>query len=146
MIYFIFCLYAHLHGISNAVLYSRKGADALPGNEHRYLVGERALVLIAGLTGAYYGHTGEAYGLTRQFLFLFTVNECIAAALAFSFFHNRAYYVYRDKIDGTHNGPRHKSPTSTADADFSYPVRLTLLIVSIAVMIVNVLSLFRKLM
>jgi hypothetical protein len=133
MIYLLLCFYAHVHGYTNAFLYGRKGADSLPGNEHVYLTIERAAVwllpIIACLQLMLFG-----YFLTFRLGVYSLVLELVAGAMAFSFFHNGAYYLMRDRIDGTSHGFCYQSPTSTAVLEFSYTQRAALFYLSCALL------------
>ncbi len=132
MIYILICYYAHIHGITNAFLYSRKGAESLPANEHIWLVVERSLLCVGVVLGYVYGR--ELFSLVGLTLIV----EIVSGVLAFSFFHNRSYYLMRDKIDLTNNGAKHQSDTTTAKLDFDYNKRVMLLYISWAVIIAYV--------
>jgi len=129
MIYLLLCAYAYVHGQTNAFLYSRKGADAMARNEHRDLVIERGLVVAAVITGGFYSIPLQIVELT-------------AAILAFSFWHNGAYYVMREKISrggtisdtGAIRAWKHQSPTTTAKLDFTYKLRLWMMLASLVVL------------
>jgi hypothetical protein len=142
MIYLLLCLYAYVHGQSNALLYGRKGAESLPGNEHRYLVAERLVLILTVLTGFVYGWQGwliEMY------------TEVPAGILAFSFWHNGAYYVMRNKISyfgmiGKKWKPSWadvqflwtmQSPTTTARVDLTFTQRLVLLLASLVLLLIG---------
>jgi hypothetical protein len=107
-------LEAVLFGIKEGILYSRKGADAFPGNEHVLFTYERitvALIAIAAVADAY------LFGLT------FVGYEVVAWSYHFSLFHNEAYYGCRAKIEGITYVFGYKSPSTTAKVDFSGPQR-----------------------
>jgi hypothetical protein len=142
MIYLLLCLYAYVHGQSNALLYGRKGAESLPGNEHRYLVAERLVLILTVLTGFVYGWQGwliEMY------------TEVPAGILAFSFWHNGAYYVMRNRISyfGMMGETREwswtsswflwtrQSPTTTARVDLTFTQRLVLLLASLVLLLIG---------
>ncbi|GAA4434629.1 hypothetical protein GCM10023188_25770 [Pontibacter saemangeumensis] len=132
MIYLLLCAYAYVHGQTNAFLYSRKGAEALARNEHRDLTIERGLVAAAVVAACLYSY---------PLLFV----ELVAWVLAFSFWHNGAYYVMREKISrggtisdmGAINAWKHQSPTTTAKLDFTYKLRLWLMLASLAALAVG---------
>lgn len=132
MIYLIYCIYAHVHGETNGFLYGMKGADSLPQNEHRRLVIERSFAASLSIPAFLYSLLIHNPWLVAMVI----IAELIASALAFSFWHNRSYYLMRDRIDGTMYGARHQSPSSTAKKDFTYEERLKMLIASGVVMMV----------
>lgn len=110
---------ALLFGVKEGILYSRKGADAFPGNEHTLFTWERltvAGVALAALLDAY------LFGIT------FVGYEVVAWSYHFSFFHNEAYYGCRAKIEGIPYVFGYKSPSTTAKVDFSGPQRNALAI------------------
>lgn len=139
MIYLLLCIYAHVHGQTNAFLYSVKGAEALPENEHRWLVIERVLFAVCALAGLAYG---VALAVSTWAAFNTVLGEVIAGGLAFSFWHNRAYYLMRDRIDGTNYGARHQSASSTAKFDFSYTRRRWYMLASVPLLLINYTALW----
>jgi hypothetical protein len=144
MIYLLLCLYAFKHGQTNAILYSRLGADALPRNEHEDLVQERALLVMSVILASFY-----PYALVLV--------EVVAFILAFSFFHNGAYYVMRNRIDwyAIDNTEwkydwddikalwTHQSPTSTAKLEFSYKERTLLLFASFGILLIGYIAILQ---
>jgi hypothetical protein len=142
MIYLLLCLYAYVHGQSNALLYGRKGAESLPGNEHRYLVAERVLLVLAFVVGVVYGSQGW---LIEMYV------EVPAGILAFSFWHNGAYYVMRNRIfcyDAIQGGWKYtwsdiqflwtlQSSTTTARVDLTFTQRLVLLLASLVLLLIG---------
>ena len=136
MIYLIYCLFAYLDGLGDGILYSRKGAQALPGNEHRYLVHRRVAAWLMGVGGFVYGWL---FGLSGALLL---TADSIALVLAFSFWHNGAYNLMRDKIGNTVNGWRYTSPTDTSEWNFDYSQRRGMLYASIAILIISYLLYF----
>jgi hypothetical protein len=142
MIYLLMCLYAYVHGQSNALLYGRKGAASLPGNEHRYLVAERVLLVLAFVVGVVYGWQGW---LIEMYV------EVPAGILAFSFWHNGAYYVMRNRISyfGMMGETREwswsdiqflwtmQSPSTTARFDLNFTQRLVLLLASLVLLLIG---------
>lgn len=132
MIFLLYILYAKLNSEIEAFLYSRKGADALPANEHKWTTAARFLppmFAVAGLIlGIYFGWTG---------LYIILV-ECLASAAGFSYWHNGWYYLMRDRIDGTSHGWRYQSPTDTAKNQYPYPERVNGLKWSVVILIAGV--------
>jgi hypothetical protein len=130
MIYLLLLLYAYKHGQTNAFLYSLKGANSLERNEHVDLVIERGLVVLAVITACFY---------TLPLLLL----ELAASILAFSFWHNGAYYVMRHQIARGKDEARYlfwnlwkwQSKSTTARFDFSYKQRLMMKLASIGILI-----------
>lgn len=116
MILLLFILYAVAHGITNAVCYSRKGAYALTMNEHILFQVERGL--FAGAV------------LWTDYAFLPRLFEVLAGILIFSWFHNGAYYIMRDKIaQGSRpwwDSWRYQSDTDTSKYSFDFRERTLL--------------------
>lgn len=124
MILLLFILYALAHGLTNAVCYSRKGAHALTMNEHVLFAVERCLFALALLWADY--------------AFLPRVFEAVAGVLAFSWFHNGAYYLMRDRIarGGRHwwDSWRYQSETDTSRYSFDYKERTLLLLAGLVLL------------
>ncbi len=131
MIYLLYCLFAYLDGLGDGILYSRKGASALPGNEHTYLVARRFVAALLYAGGFFYGAVMGWKGL----MLLGVDTLCIS--LAFSFWHNGAYNLMRDKIDGKANGWQYSSPTDSSKYNFTYPQRRDMKMASIAILIIG---------
>ena len=136
MIYLLYCLFAYFDGQGDGILYSRKGASALPGNEHTYLVMRRfvASLLYAG---------GFCYGATMGWKGLMLLGvDTLCIALAFSFWHNGAYNLMRDKIGGTTKGWQYSSPTDTSKYNFTYPQRRNMFYLSVAILVIAYFAFF----
>lgn len=120
MILLLLTLYAIMHGFTNAVCYSRKGAYALTMNEHVLFKVEQALPVVALLLSI------------LLYDFLPALFEVVAWLFVFSWFHNGAYYIMRDKIaQGGRNwwdSWRYQSDTDTSKYSFDYQERTLLLI------------------
>jgi hypothetical protein len=110
--------YAYLQGRTHAVLYSRKGAEAFPWNEHRIYFQERALVCSFFVLGCYM-HQWEILCLVPLFIF------------SFSFWHNGSYYHTRNQIDKPEYHWFYDSKTSTAVIELNAVIRTTLFIISL---------------
>lgn len=130
MIYLLYCLFAYLDGQGDGILYSRKGAAALPGNEHTYLVKRRVAAFLLASGGFVYGAIFGWQGV------LLLAVDSIALVLAFSFWHNGAYNLMRDKIGSTSNGWQYSSPTDTSKYNFSYPQRRNMFYLSVAILVI----------
>jgi hypothetical protein len=124
-LFIVSLLFAAVNGLTDALYYSRKGAHALPWNEHIILVVSRAIFILGMLAGI----------LTPSTNMFWVFVQFASFILAFSFVHNGAYYLFRDKIDGTNFGFKHKSPTSTAKLDFTYKQRTMQLIMGLILLI-----------
>ena len=130
MIYIIFNLYAYVHGQTNAFLYSQKGANALPRNEHIDLTIERCLVAACVLAGCFYS-------------LQLAIVELVASALAFSYWHNGSYNIMRARIKGEDTDLRdvrsfywrYQSPTSSAWLEFAYKPRRNMFYASLLLLI-----------
>ena len=118
--------YAALEGAKEAILYSRKGADAFDFNEHIVYVQQRALFVIAPFC---------ALDLTLRDLgvwFMFF-------ALCFSFIHNGAYYRIRKAIDGTYEkGWWDDSKTSTARIEIKLWERILMFALGVTVFFIYI--------
>jgi hypothetical protein len=138
MIYLLLCLYAFKHGQTNAILYSRLGAEALPRNEHEDLVQERALLVTSVIMASFY-----PYALVLL--------EVVAFVLAFSFWHNGSYYVMRGTIafgsklpfETSKNLWKGESKTSTAKLEFSYKERTLLLFASFGILLIGYIAILQ---
>lgn len=139
-IYILLNAYAFVSGIKDAILWSKKGADAFTWNEHKVFVAERGIVLFIVLSVVI------CYSLLNKIGFPYYDNVklflgvCLVLSsfiLSFSYFHNGAYYVARKKINPKlkHYTWRGVSNSSTADIEFSYKERLALFIVSLILLV-----------
>lgn len=131
MIYLLYIIYACLCGQADAFLYARKGAESLPDNEHKWLVRIRIIAFTLAVAGVGYGMLFGLWG------FALVALEGVCIVLAFSFWHNGAYNLMRDRVDGTAHGWRYSSPTDTSDLNFAYPQRRNMLYASIAILFVG---------
>jgi hypothetical protein len=57
--------------------------------------------------------------------------------LAFSFFHNGFYYLFRKKLDGAYNGFTDESETTTAKISLSFKERFGLFLISLCLLLIN---------
>ncbi len=87
MIVLLYSLFALLSGLIEAVLYSRRGAEAFTRNEHAEMVLQRVMVLLLPLAGVW------LYHLTASWLYLLA--EHVAAVLLFPMAHDEAYNFTR---------------------------------------------------
>lgn len=117
---FLFCVYAFLQGIADAVLWSRKGHEAFEGNEHVVLFVGRLVVLMLAVVGM-------------------DVVTAFLVGCMFPFIHSGAYYSSRNDIDhrvypdGWKSEP---SEDSSAEINFTFKQRLWLFIAAISCLIV----------
>ena len=110
------CAYACLSGWKDAILWSKKGVNAFPWNEHIVFVAERAAV-------------GTLVFVDVPIAQKLTVVACWLAA--FSFLHNGFYYETRKRIDVPHYHWFGDSATSTATLQMNAIVRTVLFLVSV---------------
>src|SRR5579859_7525209 len=107
----VFRFYASASGAKDAMIYGKKGADSLPGNEHVIFFIERLfvveLILLSFFIGFKFQHPEVLIAITINFV------------LGFSFWHNGFYYIYRGKIDKTYSGFKSNSTTSTSIFEFN---------------------------
>ncbi len=150
MIVLLYSLFALLSGLIEAVLYSRRGAEAFARNEHAEMVLQRLVVLLLPLAGVW------GYHLTSSWVYFLA--EHVAAVLLFPMMHDEAYNFARLWIDmrwgiqayreaGVTSGPMvdtpafqaawkayrygYQSPTTTARNDFNGPQRTWLAIAGV---------------
>ena len=131
MIFLLGLLYARVHGHTNAFLYSRKGAEAIPENEHEWLTWERIIAYGFAPVGFVYGAWLGWIGLVLLFF------DLVASVLAFSFFHNGHYNLMRDRIHDWANGWKYSSPTDTSRYNFTYVQRRNQLYIAAGIMAVG---------
>jgi hypothetical protein len=106
--FLVLCAYACFSGWKDAILWSKKGADAFPWNEHLVFVAERAAVGTLVFVDVPIGQK-------------LIVVVCWLAA--FSFLHNGFYYETRKRIDVPYYHWFADSTTSTATIQMNAPVR-----------------------
>lgn len=117
-------IFASLCGSVEAILWSKKAAEAFKWNEHILLVLQRGLVILICIS---------CYFLELN---IFTGSALIISAmLSFSFFHNGFYYFTRSKIDVPTYNFTSNSTSSTAKLQFPFIVRLIMFIFSIIILI-----------
>lgn len=119
-----------LSGLNDAVLYSRRGADAFPWNEHKIFVAKRAaLILLVALTCL----------LTLNGTILpLAVNMIIIYPLSYPFVHNSIYYEARNRIDKSYPaGWKSDSTTSTAQINFNLSQRTGMALLSLLIFIIT---------
>jgi hypothetical protein len=124
ILYIVCLIYPCVSGVKDAVLWSKKGADAFPLDEHLIFIVERltfaGCVLVAGC-------------MHLSIMDIYVTLVCWS--LAFPFFHNGFYYVGRNKIDKAYKGFFSDSVTSTSMVNFTAPLRVAMLIISILILI-----------
>lgn len=131
----LFTVYAGLNGITEAILYSGKGSKAFKINEHIIFRSKDALVyamvLVSMFTTVWYA---DVQRLSLWNVIILLINYTIlmfSNTLAFSLWHNWAYYWARKRIDqpNIENPFKYQSDTSTAKNDFNYVERRNMAIV-----------------
>lgn len=131
LLYGLFCFYFVLSGIKDAMLWSKKGAEAFTWNEHIVFVLERATIVLLSIVSVL------AVELTANFLVKYIL-VLVASLLAFAFWHNGTLYEARNRIDwaypnGFWSNPSH---SSTAKLNFTLTTRLLMWLVSVVIMVV----------
>jgi hypothetical protein len=119
---FLLLLYAVSEGITDGILWSRKGHEALKQNEHVVLFAGRVIVFMVALTGVHW-------------ILL------MLAACMFPFLHAGTYYETRKKIDTTGKtypeGWRSEpSEDSSAKFNFTFKMRLWLFLGGLGVTVI----------
>lgn len=125
-LYLLFCIYAIVEGVIEAILYGKKGAETFSWNEHIVYVFARIMVLFSILFASRLTHLSNL--------------DCLIYAsvcmLSFPFFHDGSYYETARKI----NRPEYRfwsnSQTSTAKIEITWFVRVNMLLVSIISLLV----------
>lgn len=112
-------------GVEQAIMYSKKGADAFKGNEHLPITIVRCAIVMLALNSVLLGNDTPLI---------------IASFLpSFWFWHNTAYYWGRNKIDSNvyPDWFTARSTTSSSKTIKAMPfwIRLSLLILSISIFI-----------
>lgn len=122
---------AILRGIIDALFYSKKGAEAFPGNEHTVLTIDTIAVFIVYALGCLKGNFDIVY-------------LCFLGAAywpSFSFWHNGTYNVVKNSIFKTgmsfFKAWTDTSKTSTAKHKFDFKSRLYLVLFGLLILIVG---------
>jgi hypothetical protein len=130
MLYLFLALFFIASGIEQGILWSRKGVDAFPWNEHRPIVVERIVLFILIVIGLY-ADTIEGLWILLSFI------------PSFWFWRDTAYYWTRHKIDDRVYPDwftaRSTTSSSVTIKAMSFEWRITLLCVSIIGLIINVI-------
>lgn len=114
-LFILLCSYAACSGTKDGILYSLKGANAFPGNEHILFAIERALVITACVVATQIAPVAAAIVV-------------LAFAQAFTFCHNLAYYYTRHATDPAQPFSfDYQSSTSSAKLEIGYRSRMLLL-------------------
>lgn len=116
------CAYTCLSGWKDAILWSKKGAEAFPWNEHIVFVAERAAVGTLVFVDVPIGQK------------LIVV---VCWIFAFSFLHNGFYYETRKRIDKPDYYWFSDSTTSTATLEMNATFRTVLFVISVLCVVVN---------
>jgi hypothetical protein len=116
--YLAFNIYACISGLKDSILYSLKGAESFPWNEHTIYTSERIAIVVLIVSGAFMDQKD-----------LWVLILCIA--FSFSFWHNGFYYEGRSFIDKKEYSFISDSTSSTAKLEVKWITRLIMKIVSI---------------
>lgn len=128
--YLLFHLTSVIRGIIDAILYSKKGAEALPGNEHVFL------------------NTGTIIAISLFFAGWFFQRDWVFAVFliagywpGFSFFHNGTYNVTKNIIFRTGmsfvEAWVDTSKTSTANFKYDFKSRLYLMLFGLLILTIG---------
>lgn len=123
-LYILFCLYASISGMKDAILYGKQGAETFKWNEHILFNLERATVLSLMAQALFVKM--DVYGL------MVLTGSCI---LSFSLFHNGFYLESARQINRPDYHFYSNSQTSTAPFEITWNLRLFMFILSIAALI-----------
>lgn len=121
--YVVIILYSSIDGFCDAIMYSRKGSDSLPGNEHGLLFCRRTLAMALFFIGAF---TDIEHVFFMMLVF----------ALSFSFWHNGFYGIGMKKIGFKNYGFTYSNHgKGTNEIEFTYPVRLAMKITALIIFV-----------
>ncbi len=113
ILFILLCAYACASGVKDAILWSKRGADAFNWNEHLVFVAERAvigsIVFVIPLL------------ISPSFIKISVVLACFS--LCFPFLHNGSYYTTRRYIDVDYYHWFSESKSSSARFNFGYFLR-----------------------
>lgn len=122
LLYISFLVYPFFSGWKDAVLWSKRGADAYKWDEHLIFIGERIGVAIPFILcfSAAWNHSITWSGF---------VTAGLCALASFFFVHNGMYYQGRYWIDNAYPGfwADTKNKKDKAPLNVSFPIRLALL-------------------
>ena len=123
-------LFAIASGIVEAILWSKMGTHATKWNEHIFIVFQRGVFFLTFIICAYFEHTAKNIFLIFSF-----------AILSYPYFHDGAYYWFRNVIDNKIYPKRWKddSTTSTAIIEIDYKKRVALLILGLIALLLMIL-------
>lgn len=130
--YLLLCIASFLQGSIDAILYSRKGADAFPWNEHVLLVAMRTTWFVLIASGLFLNYA--------DLVFL-----AIAFVFSYSFWHNGIYFITKIAVfsPGTRNKFEYffqdKSKTDTSRNNYDFASRLYMWLFGLLVIFIPVL-------
>lgn len=118
-----FIVWASSLGYIEAILYSKKGAEAFKINEHIvYTISRISVMIMVLLSHLYSGQFNIWYA-------------CLSCLLSFSFWHNGTYYETRKLIDVSYYRFTSNSKTSSAWIELNYKTRLSLKLIGLIILI-----------
>lgn len=129
LLYILRIIYPLCSGMKDAILWSHKGVNAFPFDEHVVILIERISITVFVLF-MIIGHKLQWFGLVD----LLIVELCYI--LSFPFFQAGMYYQSRHWIDKAYKGFWSDSSTSSAKLNFSFKVRSLLFLLSILILII----------
>jgi hypothetical protein len=113
ILFILLCAYACASGVKDAILWSKRGADAFNWNEHLVFVAERAVIGSVVFV--------IPYLISPSFIKISVVLACFS--LCFPFLHNGCYYTTRRYIDVDYYHWFSESKSSSARFNFGYFLR-----------------------
>lgn len=122
-LYLLFCLYASIEGVTEAILYCKQGAESFKWNEHIIYVVGRGIVL----TGFLFSSKFMVFNLES-----FAVGALVCV-LAFSFFHDGFYYETARRINRPDYRFNSNSKTSTARLEITWFIRANMFFASVII-------------
>lgn len=130
VIIILMTLFAVSSGIVEAILWSKMGTLATKWNEHVFIVFQRGVFFLTFIICAYFEYTPKSIFLIFAF-----------AILSYPYFHDGAYYWFRNVIDNKVYPRRWKdnSTTSTAIIEINYKTRVIFLILGLISLLLIVL-------
>lgn len=130
LIIIMMTLFAIASGIVEAILWSKLGVMATKWNEHIFIVFQRGLMFLIFLLAAYFDYSPKTIWLILTY-----------SILSYPYFHDGAYYWFRNVIDNKVYPRRWKdnSTTSTAIIEINYKTRVIFLILGLISLLLIVL-------
>ena len=127
-LFILSAIWALISGITEGILYSRKGSDAFKWNIHRVYSIQRVTIGLMLIVCYFCGDF-------RLNTFIYLIGSCI---LAWNLFHDGAYYETRRRIDTPEYHWYSDTPTTTAILNFSFTLRFSLAVAGLMLLLLTI--------